>query len=152
MDIPTVYSKLNRVRFAAVQLAVCDLEAVFRVREALITNINGTIYSAGLCGYYKTFKAWPSDFSGIYSVYAPKRFDFDPYDKDYGELIYKKLSGKVSVESTYGQIQIEGCMLHTLGRDHIDDKGTESTSDGAVGDIVVWPPLRQLARDAKLID
>lgn len=152
MDLPTAYSRLNAVRFAAVQLAVRDLEAVFRAREELITNINGTILSAGLCGYFKTFSSWPRDFSGVYSVYSPKRFDFDPYDKEYGELTYQKLSSKVTVESPYGQIRIEGCMLYALGRDHIDDQGTESTSDGAVGDIVVWPPLRQLARDAKLID
>ncbi|MAB81982.1 MAG: hypothetical protein CMJ24_00920 [Phycisphaerae bacterium] len=152
MNLPTAYSRLNEVRFAAVQLAVRDLEEVFRAREQLITNINGTIFSAGLCGYKKTFGDWPRDFSGVYSVYSVKRFDFDPYDSDYGGLTYKKLSSKKTVESPYGQLRIDGCMLYVLGSDHIDDQGAESTNDGAVGDIIVWPPLRQLARDAKLID
>jgi hypothetical protein len=152
MNLPTAYSRLNAVRFAAVQLAVRDLEKVFFAREQLITNINGTIFSAGLCGYKRTFGTWPRDFSGVYSVYAVKRFDFDPYDSSYGGLTYKDLSSKLTVESPYGQLRIDGCVLYALGRDHIDDQGAESTNDGAVGDIVVWPPLRQLARDAKLID
>ena len=152
MDLPTAYSRLNEVRFAAVQLAVRDLEDVFRAREELITNINGTIFSAGLCGYRKTFENWPRDFSGVYSVYSVKRFDFDPYDSDYGGLTYKKLSRPLTVESPYGQLKVEDCILYALGRDHIDDQGAESTTDGAVGDVVIWPPLRQLARDEKLID
>jgi hypothetical protein len=153
MNLPTAYSRLNEIRFAAVQLAVRDLEKVFFAREQLITNINGTIFSAGLCGYKRTFGEWPRDLAPIYSVYSVKRFDFDPYDSGYGGLTYKQLSRKMTVASpSYGQLRIDGCVLYALGRDHIDDEGAESTSDGAVGDIVVWPPLRQLARDAKLID
>jgi hypothetical protein len=152
MNMPTEFSRLNEVRFAAVHLAVQDLQEAFQSRERLITNLNGTMFSSGLCAFHTTYGAWPKDLSPVYSVFAIKRFDFDPYHKEYGRLSYRKLNSRRAVDSMYGRVWLEGCMLYALGRDHTDDNVTTSSNDGATGELVVWPPVRQIARDEKLLD
>ena len=152
IDIPTEFSGLNEVRYAAIRLAVQDLEEVFFARERLVSDINGTIYSAGLCGYYRQYGKWPVDLSPVSPTYAMKRFNFDPYNPNYGGLVYILLRSRKAVETLrYGQLWVDGCMLYTLGRDNIDDGaqgGTQKVSDnGEIGDLLVWPPARQLARE-----
>jgi len=152
MNMPTEFSRLNEVRFAAVHIAVQDLKEAFQSRERLISNFNGTMFSAALCAYHTTYGSWPTDLAPIYSVFAIKRFDFDPYHKEYGRLSYRKLSSRRAVDTEYGRVWLTGCMLYALGRDHSDDNVTTSSNDGSTGELVIWPPIRQLARDEKLID
>lgn len=152
MDIPTEFERLNEIRFAAIVLAVSDLDEAFRARERLITNINGTIFSAGLCDYHSTFGAWPANLAPVYSVGAIKRFDFDPYHREYGRLRYKRLNSKRALDTDYGRIWVDGCMLYAIGRDHTDDGATVASIDGGSGELVIWPPTRQVARDEKLLD
>ena len=152
MNMPTEFSRLNQIRFAAVQLAVQDLTEAFEARERLITNLNGTMFSAGLCAYHKRYGSWPNDLSPVYSVDAIKRFDFDPYHKEYGRLTYKLLRSRRALDTEYGRVWLTGCMLYALGRDHTDDGVTESSNDGSTGELVLWPPVRELAREEKLID
>ena len=148
MDIPNVYSGLNEVRYAAIRLAVQDLEEVFFARERLVSDINGTIYSAGLCGYFTQYGKWPVDLSPVAPSYAMKRFDFDPYNMDYGGMVYTLLRSRTAIETVrYGQLFVDGCLLYTLGRNHIDDRGKEVSDNGAIGDLLLWPPTRQLARE-----
>ena len=147
MDLPNEFSGLNEVRFAAIRLAVQDLEEVFFARERLVSDINGTIYSAGLCAYYRQYNKWPVDLSPVAPTYAMKRFNFDPYDMNYGGLIYAKLRSRKAIESLrYGQLWIEGCMLYAIGRNNIDDGAQEVSDNGEIGDLLIWPPTRQLAR------
>jgi len=153
MDLSTEFSRLNKVRFAAIVLAVQDLDEAFRAREKLVSNINGTILSSGLCFQYRTYGAWPQSLAPVYAVAAVKRFDFDPYHKDYGRLVYKRLSSSRAINTEYfGQLRIEGCMLYALGQDHFDDGCTDSSTDGTSGDLMLWPPVRQLARDQGELD
>ena len=155
MDTPTELSRLNEIRFAAIVLIAKDLDDAFKSRNRLIANINGTILSAGLCGYYSTFgQAWPKSLAPIYAVSAVKRFNFDPYNKSYGRFVYRKLRSRRSIETDYGQLWIDadGCMLYSIGTDHADGGGTISSVDGSNGDLLVWPPTRQLARDEGKLD
>ena len=76
-----------------------------------------------------------------------KRFNFDPYDMNYGGLVYAKLRSRKAIESLrYGQLWIEGCMLYAIGRNNIDDGAQEVSDNGEIGDLLIWPPTRQLAR------
>ncbi|MGA1399222.1 MAG: hypothetical protein ACO38P_02420, partial [Phycisphaerales bacterium] len=90
-DLATELSRTNEVRYAAVVLSILDIQSLFSLRNRLICEINGTILSAGLCGYKATFNAWPDLPAKYYAVFAPKRFDFDPYDKGYGSFVYRYL-------------------------------------------------------------
>jgi hypothetical protein len=152
MDIPTEFSRLNEIRFAAIVEMVNDLDDAFLARERLVANINGTIISAGLCGYHQTYKEWPKTLAPVYAVFAIKRFDFDPYNKDYSSFIYRQLSSRRAIDSDYGQVWVDGCMLYSLGKNHSDDQGKTSSVESETGDLLLWPPTRQLARNEGLLD
>ena len=97
-----------------------------------------------MCGYYATFNnEWPATLAPVYSVFAIKRFDFDPFDKGYGRFIYRFLNARRSIDTDYGQLWLEGCMLYAVGLDHADGGGVASSVDGAIDDMLLWPPARQ---------
>ena len=153
MDLPTELSKVNTIRYAAVMMTVTDIQLLFRAREQLITEINGTTISAGLCGYHVEFDSWPNDKEKVYALYAPKRFDFDPYDAGYGRLIYRFLGDqRKAIETAIGRVWITGCVLYAKGRDLRDNMYSEHTFNGENGDLIIWPPVRQLAREEGLVD
>ena len=152
MDIPTEFSRLNEIRFAAIVEMVNDLDDAFRARERLVANINGTIIAAGLCGYHQTYNEWPKTLAPVYAVFAIKRFDFDPYNKDYSTFVYRQLTSRRAVDSDYGQIWVNGCMLYSLGMNHSDDQGRSSSVESETGDLLLWPPTRALARNEGLLD
>ena len=152
-NVPTEYSRLNEVRYAIIVESIADLQSLFELRNRLIVEINGTIIGAGLCGYRADFGTWPNDREKAYAIFIPKRFDFDPFDKGYGRFLWDYLgSRKQAVDSDYGRIQIDECVLYARGRDHEDSSFREASLDGVTGDMIVWPPLRQLAREQGVID
>ena len=152
-DLPTEFSRINEIRYAAVVESIADMKDLFAARNQLITEINGTVLVAGLCGYHAEHDNWPDNREKAYVKYIPKRFDFDPYDKSYGRFLYTYLGRRSQViETQYGRLEATGCVLYARGQDHSDDDASESTLSGDVGDVVVWPPLRSLARTEGLVN
>ncbi len=152
-NVPTEFSKLNEVRYAIIAESISDLQSLFDLRNRLIVEINGTILGAGLCGYRAEFGTWPSDREKAYAIFIPKRFDFDPFDKGYGRFLWDYLGSRSrAVDTDYGRIDIDECVLYARGRDHEDSSFEEASLDGLTGDMIVWPPLRQLAREQGVID
>jgi hypothetical protein len=150
---PTEFSRANPVRYAAVTSLIRDIERAFAWRWVLAVQINGTATSAGLCGYYLEFrKSWPRDIERAYAVFANKRFDFDPFDKKGGRFGFRDLGASTeTIDTPVGRVKVKGCMLWSRGADHEDGGGTNHTEDGSSGDILVWPPLRALAREQGVI-
>jgi len=150
---PTEFSRANPVRYAAVTSLIRDIQRAFTWRWVLAVQINGTATSAGLCGYYLEFrKSWPRDIERAYAVFANKRFDFDPFDKKGGHFGFRNVGASAeTIDTPVGRVKVKGCMLWSRGADHEDGGGTNHTDDGSAGDILVWPPLRALAREQGLI-
>lgn len=152
-EVPTEFSLLNEVRYAVIAESVADLEDLFDLRLRLIVEINGTIMSAGLCGYRTDRGVWPRDREQAYVTYIPKRFDFDPFDKAYGRFLFDYLGDdRRAVDTDYGRLYVDQCVYYARGMDHDNSDFKEATLDGITGDMIVWPPLRALAREQGLID
>lgn len=152
-DLPSEFSRINEIRYAVVVESIADMTALFAARNRLIVEINGTVVSAGLCAYHAEYGNWPSDLEKAYVTYIPKRFDFDPFDKGYGRFQYTFLrSRSQAVDTDFGRINAEGCILYARGQDHQDDEAREGSLDGSAGDMIIWPPIRAIARDESLID
>jgi len=152
-DLATELSRTNEIRYAGVVLSILDIQSLFPLRNRLISEINGTVLSAGLCGYNRSFNVWPDLPAKYYAVFAPKRFDFDPYDKNYGDLVYSYLgSDRKPIDTPWGRVWATGCVLYALGDDHTDDGFTDHDPTGETGDFVLWPPTRALARDEGLLN
>jgi hypothetical protein len=152
-NVPTEFSRLNEVRYAIIAESIADLQSLFDLRDRLIVEINGTVLGCGLCGYRAERGTWPDDVEKAYVRYIPKRFDFDPFDKGYGRFLWTYLgSRKEAVDTDYGRLDVDEFVLYARGRDHEDSSIKESSLDGLTGDMIVWPPLRQLAREQGVID
>ncbi|MCH2160888.1 MAG: hypothetical protein MK085_03330 [Phycisphaerales bacterium] len=151
--LSTEISRLNEIRYAVVVESIADMEALFEARNRLMVEINGTVLSAGLCGYYRKHGNWPRDREMAYVTFIPKRFDFDPYDKDYGRMLYRYLgTRKETIDSEMGRLYATGCLLYARGSNNEDYNAQDSIVTGSSGDVVIWPPLRELARQQELID
>jgi hypothetical protein len=147
MSQPTEYSAINPVKYAAVVFATRDIESLFNLRRRLVAEFCGLVSAAGLCGYRLQFEDWPNDIEKAYARFFPKRFDFDPYDREYGRMRYEYLGTRVrGVESEYGRIEVTGCILYARNDDgDFDDAGSHAEG-GLLGDFVMWPPLRAVSR------
>ena len=154
----TELSRTNPIKYGIVVAMVRDLVRAFALRDAVIAEVNGTVVAAGLCGYYRDFKnTWPKSPERAYAVSIPKRFDFDPYEKSDAKpkmvphLKYRALSARQAITTPYGPVWATGCMLWAVGANHEDDNGATHSVDGSVGDLVLWPPVRALARQEGLL-
>lgn len=154
----TELSRTNPIKYGIVVTMVRDLARAFAWRDAVIAQINGTVVAAGLCGYYKDVKnTWPKSPERAYAVSIPKRFDFDPFSKSDSKikmvphLKYRLLTSRQAIGTPFGPVWATGCMLWAVGANHEDDDGATHSVDGSVGDLVLWPPVRALARQEGLL-
>lgn len=152
-QIPTEFSRANPIKYAALLAMVADMAEAFAWRDVVIAEVNGTTMSAGLCGYFQEFKqTWPKDRERAYAVFFQKRYDFDPFDKEYGRLQYRFLgSEKQAIETPLGRVWATGAMVWALGANHEDNEGITHSTDASVGDLLIWPPVRALARQEGLL-
>ncbi|MDA1007708.1 MAG: hypothetical protein O2800_01705 [Planctomycetota bacterium] len=146
-------SRTNEVRYAAIIFSIDDLRTLFDARNLLIANVNGTAASAGLCAYRIEYQnTWPRDIKNAYAIHVVKRLDFDPYDKLARKLSYRSLDGVRTIESPAGQLKMDGMMLWALGVDNADNDGKTHSDDGSNGDLLLFPPVRALAREQGILE
>lgn len=147
MALPTELSRTNEVKYAAVVLSARDIESLFELRRRLTEEFCGTVVGAGLCGYWSQFDAWPNDIEKAYAQFFPKRFDFDPYDSDYGRMRYEELGSRTKgVDSEYGRVDVTGCIVYGRNGDGEFNDASRHAAGGKSDDFVVWPPLRAVSR------
>lgn len=146
LSVPTELSLINPIRYAAVVLSVRDLQDLFADRRRLIAELNGTIMATATCAYYRSFNLWPDDPEKLYTGYMPKKWDFDPYDTEYGHLIFRSVATPRSVSTVWGPVMVQGAVIYARNDDHGDDQFRGHEAGGESGDFVLWPPLRHMSR------
>ena len=147
ISMPTVYSKTNPVKYAAVVLALGDIDQLFQLRRRLTAEFDGTVCASGLVSYQREIGRWPDDIKKAYTSYFPKRFNFDPYDKDYGQFKYEYLgSASKGIESEFGRVEATGCLLYARNDDNAFGNASRHAVGGKDGDFVIWPSVRALSR------
>lgn len=154
LDVRPQFDRTNAIRYAAVLSSMENIESLFDYRKELIVAVNGTAASAGLCAYYRTFGNIPRDHKLAYAQFFRKSSDIDPYDLEYDSFRYILNNSRHSIDTPHGRLWVdpgEG-ILYSRGQNHSDDRARTHTYDGIEGDIVVWPPIRALARQQNLLD
>ena len=153
LELPTQFDLTNEVRYAAVIYSMQNIENLFEVRRRLKGAINGVALAAGLCGYKSKLGTYPRSPEMMYAQYVRKFSDADPFNHDGGAFRYLLLDRRHSIETAVGRLWIEPdqCILYSVGRDARDDRASQHSSDGASGDVVIWPPIRVMAREQGLI-
>ncbi len=147
ISMPTVLSRTNPVKYAAVVLAVKDVDRLFEARRRLVAEYDGTVCSAGLVAYHREFNKWPDLILKAYTSDFPKRFNFDPYDKNYGPMEFESLGSKSrGIDTEYGRVTVTGCILYARNDDHTGNGASRHASGGKTDDFVLWPALRAISR------
>ena len=154
LEFGTQFERTNPVRFAAVIYSTQDVEKLFAVRNELIAHVYGTAMVAGLCGYHRTFGTYPKTTDMMYAQVVRKRSDRDPFDTGFAPFKYRVLRDRLAIDTLSGRVFVDSgqCILYSKGRDNEDGRGRVHRDDGASGDIVMWPPMKVLLREAGLLD
>lgn len=154
LAVPTEFSRVNPIRFAAVIHTIRDIQHLFDVRKELMLAVNGTAMAAGICSYYQTFGNFPSNTRRLYAAHMRKSSDVDPYEQSFGPLLYLFINNRREIDTSYGRIWVEPGhgILYSRGQNHSDDLARNHTDDGSDGDIVIWPPPKALMREQGVID
>lgn len=147
MALATEHSRANPVKYAAVLLVAQDIESLFELRRRLTAEVCGTVISAGICGYRAQYQKWPDKIEMAYAQFMPKRFNFDPYSREYGQLVFDYLgSSKRPVDGELGLVEVTGCVLYARNGDGESSKAARHAPGGVQDDFVLWPPLRAISR------
>jgi hypothetical protein len=154
LEVATQFARTNEIRYAAVIHSMQNIEELFVVRRQLIAAVNGTAVAAGLCAYRRTFGTYPVHHRMAYAQFVRKSSDVDPWDQSYGPLLYILTSERHAIDTPQGRIWVEPgeAIVYSRGQSHADERATQHTDNGVNGDIVIWPPLRELSRRQSLID
>lgn len=154
LDVDPYYEQTNPVRYAAVISSMKDIADLFSMRNRLILEVRGTAIAAAICGYQRQFNAQPRTMQSLYAQFMHKSTDADPYDYNFDRFVFYYTDSRTPIDTQWGRVWVEPgrAMVWGRGQDHVDNRAKEHTDDGVRGDIVVWPPVKALARQEGLID
>jgi len=163
LSVDTELEKSNPVKYAAVHLVVRDIQELFRQRDLLAVQVNGAAVSAALCGYLNHYGAYPSHIKKMYAQLLHRESNLDAlrslslrtdadwtlYAHPVGPLSYRKINERTKVETKRGDVFIDKgqALLYSVSVDDEDNRG-----ENAGTDIILWPPLKTLERQAKLLE
>lgn len=148
--VPTELSQLNSIRYAAILLAVIDIEEAFKARLRVAADINGTATAIAMCAYKRANGTWPDDIEKAFPIFGLKKSNFDPYDVEFGSLLFRNLGAEERrVETPQGTVSVTGCLVYSRGLNNQDDGAKTSDPTADAYDVLYWPPLRAVARSSK---
>jgi hypothetical protein len=154
LSISTEFERTNPIRYAAVIYSMQNIEELFGARNHLMAEVYGTAVATGLCGYKSTFGNFPSDTDMTYAQFMRKRSDQDPFDREFLPFRFRLVGGETPIDTAMGRVWLEDGtpLLWSRGPDNLDDRGNPHAPEGPSGDIVMWPPIKALQREAGLLD
>jgi len=163
LSVDTELQKSNPVKYAAVNLIIRDIEALFKQRDLLTTQINGTAVAAALNGYRNHYGVYPASIKMMYAQLLNRRSNLDAmkslplrnesdwtlYSDSVGPFQYRNIKKDIVIKTLRGDVVAkEGqCILYSVSIDDVDDRGTDEGKD-----IILWPPLKSLERNAGLLE
>jgi hypothetical protein len=81
LQIPSDYLKMDKSKFALVELTANEIEGLEALRLELLTQLAGTRVALGVVGYERKEKRWPPNVSAVAPAYV-RTLDPDPYGYD----------------------------------------------------------------------
>ena len=163
LSVDSELQKSNPVKYAAVNLIIQDIQDLFYERDLLTTEINGTAVSAALCGYKNHYGVYPASLKMMYAqllhrasnldLFRPLPLrtaaDWTLYEYPVGPFYYRKIEEKTKIVTMGFEVFVNDgqCLMYSVSRDNEDDRGLNGGED-----IVLWPPLKSLQRNAGLLD
>ncbi|MFM9958696.1 MAG: TlpA family protein disulfide reductase [Phycisphaerales bacterium] len=81
LQIPSDYAKMDKGKFALIELTANEMEGFESLRLDLLTAMAGTRVSLGVAGYERKEKKWPPNVNAIAPTFV-RALDTDPYGYD----------------------------------------------------------------------
>ena len=163
LDVESELKRSNQVTYAAVKLIMHDMQDLFYQRDLLTTQINGTAVSAALCGYKKHFGVYPRSVKMMYAQLLHRSNNYDLFhpiemrsDRDWklyinpsDKFLYRVLEKDTRISTKAGEVVVSKgqCLLYSVFANNEDDRGLDG-----IEDLILWPSLRVLERNAGLLD
>ena len=163
LKVESELEQTNPVRYAAVRLIIRDIQDLFYQRDFLWTQINGTAVSSALCGYRNHYGRYPRSLKMMYAQFLhrtsnldrfadlPKRFnsDWSLYNAPVGPFHYRKIDTKTALDTENSDrlwLEPNSCILYSVAVNGKDNRGSDENED-----LILWPPLKILERNAGII-
>lgn len=178
-ELPTDYARLDKVRFAALDLVMGDVGQVFPMRRALRAEWVGTRASLGVYAYWLSLGSFPPRVESIAPRFVGKvSLMDDPFDKDAKEdrghrlafvraavdnvgtdgvrkpvviRVFPKVSG-VELPNFEAKVMAGQFVMYSAGPDGNQNGGSRATQmiRDEHGDYLVWPPVLSLVRQYRI--
>ncbi|HIO19740.1 MAG TPA: hypothetical protein EYN11_01445 [Phycisphaerales bacterium] len=163
LKVDTALQRSNPVVYAAVNLIIRDIQELFVQRDLVTTQINGTAVSAALCGYINHYKVYPSAIKKMYAQLLNRSSNLDYlrpldlrtdaawelYTYPVGGFHFRRIEKTTKIQTLAGEVILKDgdCLLYSVSQNNEDDRGLSAGDD-----IIIWPPLKSLERNAGLLD
>ena len=174
MALVSDYEKMNKARFAMLAGIVPELTLLFNDRQVLRTQAVGTRCALGVMSFYYGSKGWPPQLESIRPRYLAV-IEADPFNADRARgkqppLEYfvpirdqQKLGGgdpkpheiNVVVGDQNFQVKVgsDQFVLYSVGPNGAKDWAKDVSGEppkGAIGDLLIWPPITSLLRQRQV--
>jgi hypothetical protein len=142
------FETINPARFAAMLVAIRDMQGLFELRDDLVFEVNAAATSAGLAGYLVDRGVYPHEMRMTYGISTSKVFDQDIHDPDFSAFKYRVRDQRnpVDVGTIRVWIEPDTGLLYSVGRDGFDGIGERHLAVDSDGDLIIWPPPDTLVR------
>ena len=160
LKLDTELRKSNAVKYAAVNLVIRDIQELFKQRDVLTAEINGTAVAAALCGYKNHYRVFPAAIKMLYAQLLHRSSNLDPmkslmlpdwtlYNAPVGPFRYRIIKEKTKIKVNLGYVWVDQneSLLYSVAIDDEDNRGLDTGTD-----MILWPPLKTLKRTAGLLD
>jgi len=163
LKVDTALQRSNPVKYAAVNMIIRDIQALFSERDLLTTQINGTAVSAALCGYLNHYSVYPSAIKKMYAQLLNRSSNLDflrpldlrtdaaweLYEYPVAGFHYRRIDKDTKIQTLVGSVTVkeDECLLYGVSQNNEDDRGLNAGVDA-----IMWPPLKTLERNAGLLD
>lgn len=143
------FEVMNQARFAAMLVAIQDMQRLFDLRDDLVWEVNATASAAALASYVQNRDTYPSAMRLLYGITGSKEYDKDIHDLDRRGFVYRVPKVRKSVDIGRTRVWLEPGigLLYSVGRDGIDGLAARHLDVESGGDLLIWPPAHTLVRE-----
>ncbi|MCH2139902.1 MAG: hypothetical protein MK100_02575 [Phycisphaerales bacterium] len=147
------FEMLNSGRFAAIDAVIHDMQTLFDARDRLLMEVNATATSAGILSYKIDRGHYPVELRLCFGTTMDKSWAADEHAMISGGyrpwLQYRRLDRPLAIDVGTTRVTVEPGtgLLYSTGLDGLDDRGVLHVDEKGRGDLLIWPPPRDLVRD-----
>ncbi|MCP4838478.1 MAG: hypothetical protein GY894_03825 [Planctomycetes bacterium] len=147
------FELLNVARFASLDAVVHDMSGLFEARDRLLMDVNATSISAGLAAHKAIRGVYPQELRMVFGVTADKQWAIDTHaqiSEGYRPWFVYRFIDKprpLDIGTTRVIVPAGTGLLYSRGLDGLDDLAVLHADERGWGDLIIWPPPRNLLRE-----